>query len=75
MRFSGQDAIALRNQIDIAIRAALITFYEEHRKQNITVKVMSNTVTHTGLEPLGDRFTVSVSVDVYPKDKPKEEKE
>jgi hypothetical protein len=70
--FKPQEAMALRNHVDIALKAAVMTYMEEVKKKNVLVKVNSNNLMHTALQPEGDTFTIQVVLEVHEKQKQEE---
>lgn len=61
--FSPNDAIAVRDQLKIAIQVAL----QESLKTPLHMRVLSSVVTHGDLQPEGDTFDIHFRVEVHPK--------
>lgn len=65
--FKPSEAMALRNHIDAALKAAMSTYMAEARKKKVVVKINSNNLMHTDLQPSGDSFTIQVALEVHEK--------
>ena len=65
--YNPSEAIELRKNVTAGIQLA----FQETMKTPILVQVNSSSITHTALQPVGDMFTITFQVMVYPrKEKP-----
>jgi hypothetical protein len=69
MKLKPNDLVTLRKHIDAALMVSLKTYMEEHKKM-VVVKINSNNLMHTALQPEGDTITIQAVVEVHEKTEP-----